>query len=225
MSSPDRRRLVLYVVAPALVVGGCVALYFSGVPWMQTLASPRWQRELGLVENIQNALLIGIAVLCWRAARGERTARARIGWRGVALLALFLLLEEIDYGDHFWRALRGMPGRPPDETPINLHNRGNLTTVLKRGTDLVFTLWFGLLPFLSSRLPRSWRPWLASRWSLLTLLTGVGLSSLAHRLDDAGVAQNGALRGNISEFREMTTYWVLALYLGELWRRRRGPVP
>ncbi len=218
MGSCDRRRLLLYVVLPAAAVGLCQALYFSGVDWMMSLASPARNREFGLLENLQNALLLGLALLAWRGARLETARAARWGWRIVAGLVFVVFLEEIDYGFHFLRLARG---EWTGAEKVNLHNQGSLNVLLKSASNVVLGVGFGILPFFGKRLPERLRPWLPSRWTLATLLLGVLLSRIGHHLDES-VAHNGSLTSNISEFRETITYWVGALYLWELRRRRAG---
>ncbi len=59
-----------------------------------------------------------------------------------------------------------------------------------------------------------------SGYCALTLVGGFLVSQLAHGLEDVGFRHNGSLLHNVSEFREMFTYWVGVLYLWELARRR-----
>jgi hypothetical protein len=199
-----------------------MALYYSGVPWMQSLAAPASNREFGLIENLQNLLLLGLALVCWQAAGDEATRLARRAWRALSLMVFVVFLEEIDYGNHFWALAQG---RDSGGASLNLHNQGGANKVLKRSTDAGFALWLGILPFLATRLPARVRPWLASRWSIATLLIGAILSRTAHALDGA-MSHNGSLTNNISEFRELTTYLVVALYVVEIRLRRKGrPVP
>ena len=68
----DKRRILIYAVAPTSLSLLFIALYFSGIEILQTIASPASQREFGLIENAQNLLLLSAAVICWRAARLEK---------------------------------------------------------------------------------------------------------------------------------------------------------
>jgi len=216
--SCDRPRLLAYLVLPALFMGLALALYYSGVPWMQSLAAPAANREFGLIENLQNLLLLGLAVVCWRAARDEAARLAARAWRVLSVLVFVVFLEELDYGNHFWALSQG---RDSSGAPLSLHNQGNANEILKRSTDAGFAIWLGILPFFAARLPARIRPWIASRWSIATLLVGAVLSRVAHALDET-VSHNGSLTNNISEFREMATYWVVALYVMEIRLRRKG---
>ena len=213
----DRPRLLRYVIAPAAAVGGAVGLYFSGVGWMQSLVAPAANREYGLLEHGQLAVLVLAAATCWRAAGEEALPLARRAWYAAAALLALVFLEELDYGLHHWNLARG---EVDQDARLSLHNVGPLNELVKRSVDVTFLLWLGLLPWCARRLPARVRPWLASRWSVATLLVGFGWSRVAHALEDR-LPHNGALTANVSEFRELTTHWVLALYLGELRRRRK----
>lgn len=218
MQPEERKRLLLYVVAPLLGVGLCVAMYFSGVDWLAGIVSPRLNRELGLLEHLQNATLLGLFWLSWRTARFEPTRRAAMLWRGLAAFVLLVLLEELDYGNHYIAIARGSWN---SGAPVNLHNQGSLNEVLKGIANVGMGLWLGILPLFASRLPARFQPWIASRWSLGTLLVGVALRETAHALHGS-CDHNQSLTGNISEFRETITYWVIALYIGEIALRRRA---
>ncbi len=121
----DRWRLFVYGVLPFSIGVAFVVLYFSGVEFLQTLASPLRQRELGLIENFQNLLLILAVVVSLRAVARERDRRWKWFWWIAGALCMFVLLEEIDWGDHYWRALNGQPPRTGEF--FNLHNRSNIT--------------------------------------------------------------------------------------------------
>ena len=117
----DRTRLFLYGIGPAAVGVGMLALYFSGVPWLQNLASPSHQREFGLVENIQNITVISMIILCIRSAVAEKTIHWRSLWVMATVLAVGILMEEIDWGNHYYTALTG-----ESLTDAEIHNIHNL---------------------------------------------------------------------------------------------------
>ena len=216
----DRRRACAYGAVPALLGAGLVAAYFSGLSVLEEIAAPARQREFGLVENLQNLLLIGMAVIAARAARREPSARMRFAWWAVGLAAVFVLMEEVDWGDHYVAALTGRRLRPGEH--FNLHNQGNVTGWTKRVVDTGLALGFVLAPMLSERLPVRARPWLPSPYSFLTVVVALLSSRAGHWLEDAGFPNNGSLRSNISEFREVFVYWLAWLYLAEIAIRRTG---
>ncbi len=216
----DKRRVLLYGVAPFSLGLLFIALYFSGVGFLQSIASPASEREFGLIENVQNLLLLSAAVLSWRATRGEGDAAWRWLWRLATFACVVLFMEEIDWGDHYWSVLTGAE-RPAGEH-FNLHNQGDINRWLKKLVDVGFVVIFVLLPLAKKRLPERLRPFIPNLHSALTLLGGLLVSELAHGLEDAGWANNGSLHNNISEFRETFTYWVGLLYLWEFAARRRS---
>lgn len=215
----DRVRIIRYGILPALTAAALVGAYFSGVPPLMSLVALPGQREYGVLENLQNLLLILIAVRAWRAARREASPRLRIAGRGLALFAVFVLMEEIDWGDHYYATITGE--KYLEGELFNLHNKGEVTGWTKRIVDLGVVLGFVIVPlFLRERVPVRLRAWVPDPHSLLTILVGVAASRSAHYLEDHGWPNNEALRSNISEFREVFLYWLAWLYLGEIVRRR-----
>ncbi|MCH2103502.1 MAG: hypothetical protein MK297_05745 [Planctomycetes bacterium] len=215
----DRRRFLLYGVAPLTLGLLFVSLYFSGVMSLQELVSPAEDREFGLIENVQNLILLSGALLCWRAKRLEADRGWRRLWALGVVACLVFFMEEIDWGDHYWSALTGAQ-RPAGEY-FNLHNQGDINRWLKKVVDIGFVLIFFFLPLAKGRVREPLRPLLPKLHSALTLLGGAITSNLAHGLEDAGWTNNGSLYNNISEFRETFTYWVVVLYLWELSVLRR----
>ena len=200
-----------------------LALYFSGVPWLQNLASPAHQREFGLIENLQNLSILGMIILCIHSAASEKTFRWRGLWIVASVLAIGVLMEEIDWGNHYYTALTG--NSMTEAENFNIHNQSSLTDWLKRGVDITFLLGFVILPLFANRFPPGIRLFLPVAYSALPLLVGFGVSQAAHAMEHAGWPNNQSLHKNISEFREMFTYWVVLLYLWEVSRRRVATRP
>lgn len=206
-----------YFFLPALV---CVVLvwgYFSGIGWLSELIAPAWNREFGLLENLQNLLLLAGA---WVALRSLLRGGSPLERTFMALFlagSLFMFLEEIDYGAHFRELFGGLaPGRAPGFR--NLHNLGNNSTRMKQAGDVVITLWFVLFPlvFRNTRnaVLRYFRP---SCWFIPTAALSVAVSRVAHWVGSGGA--NG-LAHSYSEFRELVTYYMGFLYVLALSRRR-----
>lgn len=202
-----------------LTAAALVGAYFSGVRPLMNLVALPGQREYGVLENLQNLFLILIAVRAWRAARREASPRMRLAARGLAVFAVFVLMEELDWGDHYYRSITGQ--KYIEGELFNLHNKGDVTSWTKRIVDLGVVVGFVLVPvFFRDRLPARLRPWVPDPHSVLTLLAGLVASRSAHWLEDNGWPNNEALRSNISEFREVFLYWLAWLYLGEIVGRR-----
>jgi hypothetical protein len=216
----DSKRLLLYGLLPMSVGVAMLALYFSETGWMQTLASPADARELGLIENIQNLLLVVALVSCVRSARREELPRWRGAWRFIAGISLLVLMEELDWGLQHYTALSG--GSPNDVEPFNLHTQGGFSRYFKRGMDWAMVPVFLILPLYRARVSPKLRQLVPDAHSILLLVIAFFVSLAAHNLEDAGWPNNGSLHLNISEFRETFTYWLGLLYLWELALRRRG---
>ena len=218
----DKRRILLYAVAPTSLSLLLIALYFSGVEILQTITSPASQREFGLIENAQNLLLLSAAVICWRAARLENHNAWRWFWHLGTFACLVIFMEEIDWGDHYRSVLTGT--QRPGGGHFNIHNQGNITHWLKQLVDGGSVIFFLLLPLARKKLPVKLQILIPDIHSVLPLLCGLLTSELAHGLEDAGWDNNGSLINNISEFREIITYWVGLLYFWEVARRRKSAI-
>ena len=222
----DRRQILLYGVLPALVVGTLIAMYFSGVPWMRQFVAPDYQREYGAAENLQNLILIAMVILAVRKGRRESERRIRLCWFAIAAFAMLVLMEEIDWGYYYYLSLTGQPRHRHWEDTFNLHNQGGAAQWTMHVVDGVLIAGFGVLPVLVHFFPRTFhrlRPLTPSPYSILTLLVIVVTGHVAHYLDDTLAPPKGALHGNISEFREITTYWLALLYLGTVGTVPRNP--
>ena len=134
-----------------------IALYFSGntalqqiiAPTLDTLRPSQW-REFGLLEIVQTGVLIAIIwILFVTAIRRTHIAEKVVLFIGTAAF-IFLFLEEIDYGLHFYELLTG---KHSSVVSRNWHNqwKGDVenATILKRLNDAAIILWFVLLPALA----------------------------------------------------------------------------
>jgi len=216
----QRRDLILYLALPAAVGALLVAMFFSGVGWMQSLVVPVVNREYGLLENLQIVLLLAMAWVGWRSARRAERGLDRAGWRALSAFALFVLLEEIDFGLHYYESLARVPSAER-ATVRNLHNQEGVLRWMKLAVDSTLALFFVVLPWAGRRIQQPTVRWLMpSRWLTATLLLSVLVSKVAHYGTDHGWPTNGSIESNISEFRELFTYYIFLLYLFDLGLRR-----
>jgi len=160
-----------------------------------------------------------MAVLCAVSARREPSLRGRLAWSAIALLACLVLLEEVDYGMHWYRAWNDIPYDGANN--VNLHNTGRWTKRIMILVDTVTVAAFAIAPFLVRYLPPRLRPFVPSAYSVFTLLVIVATGNLARALERNGWHHSGSLTGNFSEFREVFTYWLAFLYLREVSLRRK----
>ncbi len=214
----------VYWIAPSLAIGVMIAMYLSDVRWLMTLVAPEVNRELGLLEGLQNlGLLLIIGLTAWRSYRSEAALE-----RGLFLVfvagSLFMLLEELDYGTHYWWAIQGweMDTRPT----VNIHNyQGDrYLDWFKKGGDALMVLWFVVFPWATLRSRNRWVRFLRpDRLFTLSLIAAALLSDAAHHLDDNFAPTPDYLTAAIGEFRELFTYYIWLLYLGTLTRLRSWP--
>lgn len=219
----SRTRLLVFVVVPVTTGLVLQAMYFSGVAALEQLIVPEMEgmhlntwREFGLLESLQNLLLLGIIGV---AVAGVLRVSAR--WQKavfgvIAAFAAFIFLEEIDYGLHYYEYVSGIESESAAESR-NWHNVGKRTSIMKRLVDAGAVLWFFVVPLATARVraPKV-RYFLPSRWYAVTVVCAWLLSELAHLLNDAGLNPDGNIRSNISEFREINTYYLPLVYLSEL---------
>jgi len=65
----SRRRRLWSLFVPLLGGVALVAGYFSEIPLLEAIVAPRVDRERGLLENLENLLLLASLLLAVRAAR------------------------------------------------------------------------------------------------------------------------------------------------------------
>ncbi|MBN2308467.1 MAG: hypothetical protein JXR94_05820 [Candidatus Hydrogenedentes bacterium] len=224
------RRFAVYVAVPSVVTLGLIAMYFSGVPWLQHIVSPNIaglhpdsNRELGLLENLQNVCLIVMAATALLACRRKPHRVEKAVWGVLAAFSLFVLLEEMDYGLHFYELAASVTFDKATQVR-NVHNTFDLTNIMKNGAlaGMIFLFVVFPLAFTNSRNPLL-RYITPDRFAIGTMVAMFALRTLAHWLRDQGVGGAGTISKNISEFRELITYYLFMVYLLEVAFRRRYP--
>lgn len=221
------RKVTIYFFAPLALVLPMVFMYFSGIEILQLIISPRFEglygnsnRELGLLENSQNIVLIVIIVLLARGLYFHKPRWLRIPIAVAVVGAAFIFLEEIDYGLHYREFFAEVSADEAVEQR-NWHNVGDRTIRTKQVIDALFILWFIVAPFALAN-SKHWlvRLVLPDKYAALTLVAAFITRSLAHGLDDAGFEGSGTMGKNLSEFRELVTYYLGAVYIFDLSERR-----
>lgn len=226
-SRVNLNKLIVYGLLPLVVPAGLVLLYFSGLPWAQELVAPARNRELGLLEHLDLALLLAMLAMALLGLRRKKLRFERIGLIVLAGLLLFFTLEETDYGLNYLAPQDLTPGRPATVSSSlgsgvrNVHNLGGIDKMMASATDAGLIICFLILPL---ALARSSRPLirylLPDRWSIVTLASMFLVVRLAQTLESAGFSSNLSLHKNLSEFQELVVYYLLAVYLFEVVFRR-----
>lgn len=231
------RKICVFFVIPLGVTGTLIAMYFSGNETLQQIVSPRLPgmnpntgRELGLLENLQNVVLLAmlaIAIVGFRR-KERRIEKAALGF--VAAFTLFVLLEEVDYGLHIYEYVNDVKWVDSAKTR-NLHNVGDRTDVAKTVVDVGMILFFFIVPLIFAKSRHALIRYLTpDRYSILTLIAAFIARTVAHELKDQGFGTGGTINKNLSEFRELITYYLFMLYLVEIvlrrtWEKATAPAP
>lgn len=226
------RKLLIYLIIPALISLIFVWGYFSGDLRIQELVAPRMNREYGLLENLQNLGLLALIALAVYGLTRKRLRFERVILACVLAGGIFLFMEEIDYGRHHYRYLIGDPiddrGRDTEGkgSDWNIHNLGNINQLFKRTLDMGMIAFFIIFPLVTwkstNRMIRYLRP---DPWFILTMVAMLAVSRCSKLLVRAGLGMDGVLQSNTAEFRELIVYYVFLIYLLTfIFRRRYVPI-
>ena len=211
-----------YWLLPTAIVTLPMAMWFSGVPLLMAIAAPEFNRELGLLENLQHLAVAAVAFV-----GVVRFRRATLPWERrffalMALAAVFVFLEEVDYGSHWWAALQGRGEH--ERLVINIHNIGGNSRRFHVVGDVVTVSWFVLLPLVAARVRHPWvayfRPDVRFIASIAAMLV---LTQTAHLLNDLGLPPGSYMRKSMAEFRELFIYLIWLTYTRDLAFRRVWP--
>ena len=225
-----RKKVIIYFVAPLAVSLVLIGMYFSGIESLQRIITPHMPnlhpnsaREFGLLENLQNILLIAMCAMAFLGIRRQTWRLGKAAMAGLGLFSVFILLEEIDYGLHFYEWIMNVPpGEHVEER--NLHNFGKRTNRIKQLVDICMVLIFVISPFALAKTRKPLVRYLTpDRFSALTIICMLIVRTLAHQLNDRGFGVGGGIVKNISEFRELITYYLFTLYVFEIAIRRAPP--
>ncbi len=227
------KKVLIYFAVPLGVTGVLIAMYFSGVDTLQQIVSPRMPgmnpnsgREFGLLENLQNVVLLAMFIVAIVGFRRKETGLEKAAMGFISFFTLFIFLEEIDYGITYYEYLNDVSWVDSAKTR-NLHNIGENTDIAKRVVDIGTGVLFVIVPLAFAKSSNPLLRFLApSRYSILTVAAMVIARTVAHELKDHGFGTGGTIQKNLSEFRELITHYVFMLYVIEiaLLRTLRGPV-
>ena len=224
----DFRKLLVYLLIPAAATAMLAGMYFSDNLVAQRLVAPKlpplsyhsW-REFGLLENAQAALLLVSFVALLAGAKRATEKLPRAAFIFAAAAALFIFMEEIDYGTHWVRYaasetpiewFRPVPASEwnplvetqADGATFTVHNH-HLTTEFKIAGDTALVLLFVVLPFVAPRLRNRYVRYLApDRYSILTVAAMLAASETVHHVGHAAkTAFRQALAAGLEPAREL----------------------
>lgn len=219
------RRHIHYWLAPTIVTLVFIFIYFYNWWGLSEVLAPRFNREFGIVENLQLAILVAIGIKAVKCFKYAQLTILKWLFAIVVLGTIVLFLEEIDYGLHFFDLAAGksqtdiLVERQQHNTIRNIHNQGSLTSVLKMTGYVVIAILFVIIPLLSQKLFRKdalIHLLLPSKWMIATIAAMFICNQVALYLSNSLTLINDSLSGNFSEFEETFTYYIFWLYITEL---------
>jgi len=214
-----------YWLGPTIVIGLMVYMYFSGIEWMQTLVAPVKNREFGLLENLQNVILISVVFVAVQGIRRKTLLLEKIAFFIVVLGSIFLLLEETNYGHHYMELLRGEKFKVGFR---NFHNmdRNQYLTIYTNIVYAILALFFCIYPLAARRSTIPWVRYLAPHpYSIGTVVSMVAVYQIAYFIYAHDAPHNLSLNGNLTEFGEVFIHYIFFVYFFELVYKRTTPLP
>lgn len=200
-----RQRIALYGVVPFIGIGALAVFYFSGHPVLRTIVSPEHGKEFGLLELLQVACLLAIVAVSAPGGFGPRPRVEKFVRGGLAVVALFVAMEEIDYGAHFLGT----------QIPT-LHGVEYIEAVIEASARVGMMIFFGAFALLFADSRRLTLRYLApDRMSVLAILVISALQEVIWRAPPMA----GTLSGHEIEFMELGMYYLGLLYAIDLSRR------
>ena len=190
----NKRPVLFFLVIPCSISVLMMALFFSGIAPLRQLIVPvipelhqeSW-REFGILENIQHLYLLAMALICLYAIKIKPYAWEKVLILCVALFSTWILLEELDYGLHYYEYLFDVP-IAEREVNRNFHNQGNRLQNMRRAVDVVMALFFLIAPFYWRNTKKPLLSYLLpNRWMAGTAVAMILLSELAHALYAQGL--------------------------------------
>jgi hypothetical protein len=230
MTGADLNKHLLYWIFPSTITLLYIFTYFFNLFGLGELVAPEVNREFGLAENTQLFVLILIIFFALKGYRARWIKIEKYGFIAIAVVAAFLFLEEIDYGYHHIQYLsnanRAAEADVVGEKRVrNVHNNGNLTSIFKFISYMAIVLFFVVLPLIPIRNKKRY-PLVnflsPSRTIIITAFCLLLINQVALFLSQRYNYTNRSLQGNVSEFEEMMTYYIVFLYVRELVNKPEG---
>lgn len=219
------KKHLVYWILPSLFVGLCMLIYFFDFLGLSFIIAPEYNREFGVIENTQLAIICAIGYTSYKSLVQVNSKSMKFAFAIFLLGSIFIFLEEIDYGLHFYDYLSG---KTVEEINLdksrneirNIHNYTNLTDPMKLFAYIFFGAIIVVYPFLVKRLnitDKFLKLLVPQHYLIYTLLAMAALNQIALYIDHT--MKNNAITSlnyNISEFEEVFIYYIIFLYLIEI---------
>lgn len=222
-----------YWILPSLVTIALMLLYFFDFFSLSFIVAPEYNREFGILENLQLALIALVAYFFFMLFKVQPPSLLKYLYLSGCLFSLLIFLEEMDYGLHFYNHFAGNDPETAivfaNETEFrNLHNVGSRTSTVKTILFILMVLFFVVFPLLAEKKIFGLQKldfFVPHRFFVLSLIAMALLNEAALYLSRNMDFSNPALVGNISEFQETFVYYIFAVYLYDLLKKLRNRLP
>ena len=186
------------------------------------MAEYNWNvgREMGVLENLGNVCLLAIITMAVSGIKRKPLAWGKSLLVILALFSIFILLEEMDYGLHYYEYFMDIRA---DESVSkrNFHNIGKTYLVLMGFADAVIIFLFVIAPFILEKTNNPlFRYLLPGRPYIWLVLSMILISILANGLQATGFAGEDPLKDNAGEFLELLVYYTFMIYFHEIIYKR-----
>lgn len=205
-----------YWIFPLVTVSILVLFNYSGIEFLQELISPKINREFGLVENLQLLTILIIIGITIKGIKRNKHWLENLGFGLLTAFFLFSLLEEMDYGLHYYEYFFE-DGIENKKIVRNFHNQGENNFYVRQVIIFTMIIVFVILPLVKVKIKQAYiRHFCADKKIIYSFLVYLFISQMARRLPELGMEVNESLRGNHQEFEELVSYYIILLYMYEI---------
>jgi hypothetical protein len=214
-----KRAKFYYWYLPIIVLVPMILMYFSGIHWMVEIVCPAANREFGVIENLQLLIILYMAVISAMAVKKKTLTLEKIGFAFLAVFALLVFFEEMDWGAHFVEAYSGKKETIFSEVTgvTNIHNQDDNAKWFKRPVYLIMAALFIFFPLYRDRITNPLIQYATPKKLIIGTIIIALLSDLIPRFTVLWhIRPDAGLANNIGEFSEVMVYYTFALYLHEI---------
>ncbi len=209
-----------YWIFPYVLLLVLMGMYFSGVDFLAMLVAPESNREYGILENVQLIFILGIIIISFYVLIKKPNKLQKLGFGLLAILAIFIFLEEMDYGDHFiWYFSHGTQRSAFLEAfgTNSVHNQeGDILMYMRRTPYVIIFILFTILPFINKKYFHPLINYIIPKPRMALMILLFIIAYLAPRvLVDYNIFEEGSLAegDSIGEFTELIVYFIFLIYV------------
>ena len=204
-----------------------MSFFFSGIPSLVEIANPKMNREWGLVEHTQLGFIAIIIAISAYASFTKKPSIQKWGFGLVSAFAVFVFLEEIDYGAHIAEYLTGVSQSQLEEITgvYNIHHYGpNTAKIFKRSVYGLMLIIFIIAPILKGKFQNSVISYLIAEPKIIIIaVLTILCEMIARLLVPLNNLKLEDLTLNIGEFSEIMIYYIFLMYLIQLIFEKEWP--